>query len=336
LPVDVYGMRCDDTETQMINTAYILSAGRSGSTLLSLMLGAHPDAFAVGEVSHLPKNVALNTLCMCDSPVRECPVWKPVINRMGEILDVDLMQDPYAMNLGFIQATTVIDHEKMTMGYNLAGQARHASIYLARRLGIKTDFLPKFREGITQTRRLFDVIRDTQSVRMIIDESKVYVPGIALYERAPAETRLILLSRDGRGVTNSLLRSGMPLRAAVKRWRNYYTRTLQLLEKVPPEHIIRVTYENLATNTEQELRRISGQLGLDYHADMKSPDQVQHIANGNDTRFRNMRVQLDTRWHDELPEEALDYFESVAGSLNRQLNPLTASANPRRATATGT
>ena len=319
----------------MIKTAYILSAGRSGSTLLSLMLGAHPDVFAVGEVSHLPKNLALNTLCMCDSPVRECPVWKPVVQRMGEILDADLNRDPYAMNLGFIQATTVIDHEKMTTGYKLAGQARHASNYLARRLGINTELFRGFRDGITQTRQLFDVIRETQGVRMIIDESKVYVPGIALYERAPEETRLILLSRDGRGVTNSLLRSGMPLRTAVRRWKNYYTRTLKLLEGVPPEHIVRVTYEDLATNPEQELRRISEQLGLDYHADMKSPDKVQHIANGNDTRFRNMQVRLDTRWHDELPDEALDYFESVAGSLNRQLNPSTASTNPRKATATG-
>jgi hypothetical protein len=320
----------------MIKTAYILSAGRSGSTLLSLMLGAHPDAFAVGEVTHLPKNLALNTLCMCGSPVRECAVWKPVVERMGEILGADLIRDPYAMNLGFIQATSVIDHEKMTMGYKLAGQARHASIYLARRLGINTDFIPKFKEGVTRTQQLFDVIRETHGVRMIVDESKVYVPGIALYRRAPAETRLILLSRDGRGVINSLLRSGMPLRTAVKRWKNYYTRTLQLLEKVPPEHIVRITYEDLATNTEQELRRISDQLGLDYHAGMKSPDVVQHIANGNDTRFRNMRVQLDTRWHDELPDEALDYFDSVAGSLNRQLNPSTASINPRRVTATGT
>jgi hypothetical protein len=320
----------------MINTAYILSAGRSGSTLLSLMLGAHPDVFAVGEVSHLPKNLALNTLCMCGSPVRECPVWSPVVKRMGEALGVDLLRDPYAMNLGFIQARNVIDHKKMTITYKLAGKTRHASIYLARRLGVDIAFLSTFNEGVTQTRQLFDVIRETQGVRMIIDESKVYVPGIALYERAPDETRLILLSRDGRGVINSLLRSGMPLRTAVKRWKTYYTRTLRLLEKVPPEHVIRVTYENLATNPEQELRRVAGELELSYHPDMKLPNKIQHIANGNDTRFRNMRVQLDTRWHDELPEKALDYFEAVAGSLNRQLNPSTASTNPRRATAPGT
>ena len=109
----------------MIKTAYILSAGRSGSTLLSRMLGAHPETFAVGEISHLPKNIALNTTCMCGSPVRECPVWNSVVKRMGQVLDVDLFSDPYAMNLGFIQATRVIDHNKLTIGYRLAGRARH-------------------------------------------------------------------------------------------------------------------------------------------------------------------------------------------------------------------
>ena len=251
----------------------------------------------------------------------------------GQMLGADLLRNPYEMNLGFIQASNVIDHDKLTIGYNLAGRARHGLIYLARRLGLNPGFLPNFNDGITQTVKLFDVLRETQNARIIIDESKTYVPGIALYERDPEHTRLILLSRDGRGVTNSLLRSGMPLKTAVRRWKTYYTKTLRLLEKVPPEHVVRVRYEELAANPEQELRRITENLGLDYHPEMESANKIQHIVNGNDMRLQPVRVQLDTRWHDEMPEAAIDYFESVAGPLNRRLNPSVASTKPRRAAA---
>src|SRR5690606_6059257 len=104
-------MRTD--EPTRVDTACILSAGHSGSTLLNLMLGGHPEAVAVGEITHLPKNLALNTPCQCGVPVGECGFWQAVLRR----LPIDLSKNPYALETGFINAARVIDHSHATRSY---------------------------------------------------------------------------------------------------------------------------------------------------------------------------------------------------------------------------
>ena len=48
-----------------VRVAFICSAGHAGSTLLDLLLGANSAAVSLGEITHLPKNLALNTPCTC-------------------------------------------------------------------------------------------------------------------------------------------------------------------------------------------------------------------------------------------------------------------------------
>lgn len=64
-----------------INLIYIVSNGRSGSTLLDLLLGAHPEAMTVGEIQILPWEFKLGGLqpCSCGLQVPECPFWKDVV-----------------------------------------------------------------------------------------------------------------------------------------------------------------------------------------------------------------------------------------------------------------
>ena len=98
----------------MIKYLYICSAGHSGSTLLDLLLGSHTRIESLGEVSHLPKNIALNTKCSCGENVRECSVWKPILDQLGERLGADLSKTPYKLNTGYPKATTVVDHNRQT------------------------------------------------------------------------------------------------------------------------------------------------------------------------------------------------------------------------------
>lgn len=43
-----------------MRAVFICSAGHSGSTLLSLLLGSHPAGVALSEIARLPENLALN------------------------------------------------------------------------------------------------------------------------------------------------------------------------------------------------------------------------------------------------------------------------------------
>ena len=83
---------------------FICAAGHSGSTLLDLLLGAHPQGFSLGEITQLPKNISLDSVCSCNEKLSECAFWHPVVTEFGRSIDTDLWHDPYRLNLGFIKA----------------------------------------------------------------------------------------------------------------------------------------------------------------------------------------------------------------------------------------
>ena len=60
---------------------YIVSSPHGGSTLLSHVLGKHPQALNLGEVSFVPKLLAMGELCSCGSALRECEFWGAIVSR---------------------------------------------------------------------------------------------------------------------------------------------------------------------------------------------------------------------------------------------------------------
>ena len=73
---------------------YVLAASHSGSTLLSMLLGAHPEICTVGELK-LP-TAAMGDLreylCSCGRLVLECPFWRrtrETLHRRGVPFDFE-------------------------------------------------------------------------------------------------------------------------------------------------------------------------------------------------------------------------------------------------------
>jgi hypothetical protein len=55
--------------------------GRSGSTIIDLLLNRVPDVVAVGEFRHLfGRALGDNELCSCSKPFRDCPFWGKVLS----------------------------------------------------------------------------------------------------------------------------------------------------------------------------------------------------------------------------------------------------------------
>ena len=308
----------------VIDTAHILSFSRSGSTLLNLILGSHSQAVAVGEITHLPKNLALDTVCTCGVAVRTCPFWMPIIDVLSTRIAADLRRNPYALELGFINASTVVDHARQTKAYRALWRLRHGAIYFGYTTGMSIPAAGRrrFDLGIEHTRLLFEAIREASGANVVVDASKVYMKGVGLYVRDPQNNRVFLLSRDGRAVMYSHLRSGFERHAAVMGWKNYYVRTLALLERcVRREHVLRVTYERLISDPDSEARRSCEFLGLQFEPAMLDfRAKVHHITNGNDMRLASSRkIVADNAWQTELSAADLAYFERSAGPLNRLL-----------------
>jgi len=303
---------------------YICSAGHSGSTLLDLLLGSHSKVESLGEISHLPKNITLNTKCSCGEAVRDCNVWSAVLNNLGHQLEADLGQTPYRLNTGYPKATTVVDRNRQTKMYLIRRKLVHGLIYLDQRYGISllSSFTRWFTESLKHRFMLYDAVRESTGTDIVIDSSKTYLEGIALYRECPEHVRIIVLTRDGRGVMYSNMKREQGRKNGLIGWVHYYSRILPLLKKhVAKDHSLTVHYEDLANNTKNELAKICRFIGVDFEPSMQEfTSHEHHITNGNDMRFsESSEIRLDTSWKENLTKEDLDYFENEAGNLSRKL-----------------
>jgi len=303
---------------------FICAAGHSGSTLLDLLLGSHPEGISVGEITQLPKNIALNSVCSCGRHLSECDFWSHLITDFGNSIDQDLWKSPYSLNLGFIKAGDEIDPQHQTRLRMALRKLTYGAEYARLRWRLPT--LPFFhreiKEGAAGKTGLFKFILERTKQQFIVDSSKHYLGALSLFEAAPEETRVIHLVRDGRAVFNSGIGRGLRPSAALSAWARHCRRSARILKGYLPESaLLTVHYEDLASRPDDELRRISKFLGIDFRANMLDFAAADsHIANGNRMRFvKSSEIRLDERWRKELTMPMLHYFDRHAGDLNRQL-----------------
>jgi hypothetical protein len=310
----------------MLNSkfVFICAAGHSGSTLLDLLLGAHPEGASLGEITQLPKNIALNSICSCGHELSKCKFWAPLIADYGDSINQNLWEIPYALNLGYIRAGREIDPSHQTRARMMLRKLAYGAEYAHLRWQLPVPFFISrtIRQGAQNRRDFFRHILEHHGKEFIVDSSKHYIEAINLARAAPAETRIIWLLRDGRAVFNSGIRRGMSPRRALNTWARHCRRSARILRSALPEWSwLTVRYESLATQPELELRRLADFLGIEFHTKMLDFAAAEsHIANGNRMRFgRISDIRLDEKWREELSAPMLRFFERHAGQLNRQL-----------------
>lgn len=303
---------------------FICSAGHSGSTLLDLLLGSHRDGISLGEITQLPKNLALNTLCSCGAHVRDCPLWREVVDRLASRERFARIRErPYDLYLGLFEAGTVIDRRRQTPLRRLYRRAVHAAAYARSRSGLVPAFVTRpLDEGARNKHELYRVVASVASKSLLIDSSKHYLEAVALHRAAPGRTKIVHLVRDGRAVFYSNLKRGKPRHAALDAWLKSNRRALQVLEDaVPPRDLLRVSYERLVADPARELARICDFVGVPFDARMLDfRARVHHILSGNDMRLASTAaIRADTAWCERLAPQDLEYFERRAGAFNRAL-----------------
>ena len=301
---------------------FICAAGHSGSTLLNLLLGAHRNAVAVGEITQFPKNIALDSTCACGSKISSCPFWQPIVQAYGRRLGIDWARSPYQLDFGPIMAGTEIDHRHQTryrmfcrkmlfaidycrLNWNLAG------------VELMTRSLAK---GAANKLNFLDFLAKESGNQLVVDSSKHYLDGYHLFKAAPDRVRLLVLTRDGRAVYNSGVKRGQDRSAALKAWSRPNSRVKTIVNNhLPNSAWLDVRYEALAQNPAQELSRICVFLDVDYEPEMLNFSHLEnHVANGNRMRHKRVSgISFDESWRTELSASDLSYFERRAGALNR-------------------
>lgn len=302
---------------------YICSAGHSGSTLLDMLLGSHPSCESLGELSLLPMDIAMGTHCGCGSHFHDCRLWSPILSEYAREHGNDVWNDPYSLNLGYMAGVNV-DRRKINALYKLRWKPVLALKYAQQRFGVPL-LLPLvgvYDEGIRNILDLYDRVLRHTGKSVTIDSTKRYSNAAAIHQVRPANTRLILLVRDGRGVFYSGLKRGFSKSYSLKAWFNYYNRSMPLFKgRVPPGHVHTVKYEDLVRDPAGTLAGICEFLKIDFDAHMLDfRSVVHHNVNGNKMKIGSAsELRLDDAWTRELSGADYDYFLRVAGKLNKAL-----------------
>jgi hypothetical protein len=306
----------------------IAGLGRSGSTILDIVLGNHPHIESVGEVGNLTVNGWISReslrgidpnkrrvpICTCgkrldvlyvDTPDEACPFWSRVRGEWVERTDPESIEN-YPKLRGYFERTrlAVLIQQCLRLLY----EKRRQSVL--------------FRSYARLTRAFFESIRAVSGKPIIVDSTKSpvrafahsLVPGIDLY--------VVHLVRDGRGVITSRrktfkkdLRAGImwdhegyPMWRTIVRWIGLNLAAEWVCTRLGPKKTMRLRYEDFVADPKGALERIGSLIELDLTdvADAASsgqPMQAGHNVGGNRTKksgIITLRPELAKEWKPAL------------------------------------
>ncbi len=320
-------------QTKLSLVLFIASASRSGSTLLDLLLGSHPQGVSTGEIRRLQGFVlqdkgllALDDenyplTCSCAKPLKECAFWMEVEKRFGASFK----------DTGF-KTSQKRSWRSLLMAFYLATGPQGVRV-LARA------FSPVRKEveiGLNCL-RLHEAVSLVSGACFVVDSSKSVYHYMLLHCAAPKLMKLIVLVRDGRGVAHSMVRGTRakkwqegplpPFLQASRQWARTTKSILMLSRRTKPSDKVLLRYEEICSKPLEVLNHMAQKWGLlPWEDSFWKELKERHIIGGSPSvRFEKLldRLEPDNRWKHSLDKELLEGFEKIAGKLNRKLGYLS-------------
>lgn len=283
---------------------YIATLPRSGSTMLGMMLGNHPDIFHMGESSYWGKLNPKDIKCSCG--VVGCNILSAVHESILDSQDVFSIYDVCRI------IDKIEEPNKAYHSLSLGGNYSAGNI-------LEDELRAKILSSCEGLDQLADSFRKIISKKNIIDNTKCI--DIAEY-LSEEKWKIILLTRDPRGLAYSNKKSGIrknvprSLKSKIPVYVNFAKKAKNLVIR---ENVIHVRYEDLCLETSDTLRSISDFIGVNFEKNMLNfKTDKGHALMGNRMRFDdNQEVREDLEWITGLSAE-----EQQAITSNKELTDL--------------
>jgi hypothetical protein len=137
-----------------IEVLYIAGAGRSGSTLLEIILGNYSGFFSIGEARYFWEYIEQeNILCGCGEGLISCEFWSRVLSRLNTIQELDF--------------------KKMARISHQLNRTRNAPWLTA---NLDWNRLPQYKELLVGTRHLYNAIWLESGKQVIVDSLSSLAP----------------------------------------------------------------------------------------------------------------------------------------------------------------
>jgi glycosyltransferase involved in cell wall biosynthesis len=278
----------DDRREKNVPIIYIGGTGRSGSTLLSMLLSARAGVVGVGELRYVfQRGVRDNHLCGCGEPFRSCPFWVEVMNQAFGGFDA-------------------IEPDAIRARAQFVDRIRHVPALAIRALRTRAFARALHRHG-SDLERLYRAILRVSRGSVIVDSSKDPSYAWLLRGLRGIDLSLIQLVRDPRAVAYSWTRikhrpevhdqrTFMNRRSAFRTTRQWIEDQL-LLEAMRDVRRTTVRYEDLVTDSAETIIRALSDIRLPSDLP-KTKSPFPHSISGNPMRFETSRpvVKEDVEW----------------------------------------
>ena len=259
-----------------IKVVFIASWMRSGSTILSSMLGQLPTVFNAGEFGFFwEEGLTNNSQCSCGQPFSDCTTWQKIVAAgFSNEAQID---------------TTALTHHNFFRNINIL-QFRNLSNPTA-----------ELAEKIRLTKQLYQAAQKTTGCDVIIDATKIPAYALFLRQIPDLDVYIIHLVRDPRAVAYSWARKKIkPISAHVSaiRWL-YFNFLIEIFLNKPSSKYMFLRYEDFVQSPQKHLERIGNMAGFACHP--AAPVQ-EHTFSGNPGRFENKSLVInpDDEWKNQI------------------------------------
>jgi len=281
---------------------YIIGTGHSGSTLLDVILGAHAQGIAVGELFSISRwfQHGAKIGCSCGQSLDNCEFWADVFDSWENKVTERGVSE-YAKLQGYFEQASPL---------SLFSRLFHRKRFYGSSKAFKFFQL---------SAELLGSLLEVGGGTFIIDSSKNLAKALAMSKDPHIDLYLIHLVRDPRAVANSYYKFKQKttdqvnngnkliylLRIAMV-WIIYNLLCEKMLVHVEKGRNIQISYEDLVREPQNILDRIGKIIKEDYSPVVKlikSKEglKVGHVVGGNQKlRTRQIVMVMDDKWKKEL------------------------------------
>lgn len=290
-------------DSDKIPVIYILSNHRSGSTLIDLILGAHPQIWTLGEAQDLLWVLREKQLpCGCGTQVEQCDFWKELIP------DIPVQIGRYP--IGYFRDEYFSEDKLRSRELRLA---LFKNLLLETLTGktLKVD-ISAIEEYAELNAQYFHIVWEAAKkhrggeIRWLVDASKDPSRLYWLQQSQKFDLRVIRLVRDVRGFANSVTRpkhNRKMVLLASRRWLvNNIIFVLLCKSQFNKGQVFSLHYKKLASRPASVLEEIGRWLGLEFSKDAheRFREYQNHGISGNSMRWQENGIYLDEEWKKEL------------------------------------
>lgn len=288
---------------------FIAGYGRSGSTVLDVILGNHPDVVSAGELTYLLDDWKIpGRRCACGAPYADCKFWKG-------------LREAVPLTEETTRIVRRIERRRSTVPVLFdAIPDEEKKLY------------HRFQQGV------FAYLMDTGDASIVVDSSKsagdAAMRFYALSQIAGLDMYVLHLVRDGRATMGSYVRNGsnwaleghseqprFPGMRGLAGWTLANLWVMGLSKRYfHPDRYLRVRFEDLTTNPGETLEAIGDFVGIEVEElvdGVASGDSfdVGHNVGGNRIRH-NQSIQLQRKNNSDCtPGMSLSAYHRILFSI---------------------